>query len=404
MDHQQPQQSQQPIQQQSEQPYQPGQQTSQPPQGQPFQQISQPISQPAPQWGYKPGTPYTPQQGMPPISPGLPPQGISMPGNTQRPKRRFRNFMKTTLTTVSVIRGILAIILIFMLIAAIGTLFAEPVYQVTPFSEFFSVIPIEGSIIGVRSFGDYGYDHFTVVGYIQSLIDNPHDRGILLYMNTPGGTVYHSEEIRLAILEYKEATGRPVYVYMAEMCASGGYWISMAADRLIANRISITGSIGVVSTYFDTSELFDKLGIRTVVIDTGENKSVGAPGVAITPAQEAVIRSVIDEYKDLFIEVVADGRNMNKDTVRNIADGRIYTAQQAYDLGLIDEINGWDNTLTIFEELTGAHAYYPNVYADTSFWGMFAKISLRIFPRSEADIALSAMDDLPRGVPLVILP
>ena len=349
-----------------------------------------------PQWGYTPNTSYNPKPGTA--------TGSAPIYETGRPKRRFRNFMKTALTTVSVIRSILVIILVFILIAAFGSIFAEPVHHGTPFTPFFSVVPIEGSIVGARSFGDAGYDHFMVVDYIKSLIDNPHDRGILLYMNTPGGTVYHSEEIRLALLEYKEATGRPVYSYMAEMCASGGYWISMAADRLIANRISITGSIGVVSTYFDTSELFENLGIRTVVIDTGENKSVGAPGVEITPAQIAVLRSIIEEYKDMFIEVVADGRKMDIQTIRSVADGRIYTAAQALELGLIDEIAGWDNTLAMFENLTGAHPHYPHLAADTSFWGMFAKISFRIFPRSEADIAISAIEDLPRGVPLVILP
>jgi len=312
--------------------------------------------------------------------------------------------MKTALTAVSFVRGILAILLIFMLLVAVGSMFADPVYQTAPLSDFFSVIPIEGSIVGARSFGDYGYDHYSVLNHINGLIDNPNNRGILLYMNTPGGTVYHSEEIRLALIEYKDATKRPVYAYMAEMCASGGYWISMAADRLIANRIAITGSIGVVSTYFDTSELFGNLGIRTVVIDTGENKSVGTAGVEITPAQEAVIRGIINEYQDMFIEVVADGRNMDPVNVRELADGRIYTAKQAHDLGLIDEINGWDNALEKFETYTGGVPYYPNLYTDTSFWGMFAKITSRIFPRTEAEIAISAIEDIPRGVPLVILP
>jgi len=291
-----------------------------------------------------------------------------------------------------------------MLLLAVGSMFAQPVYYNAPLSSSFSVIPIEGSIVGARSFGDYGYDHFTAMKYIKDLADNPNDRGILLYMNTPGGTVYHSEELRLALLEYKEITGRPVYVYMAEMCASGGYWISMAADRLMANRIAVTGSIGVVSTYFDTSQLFSNLGIRTVVINTGENKSVGTAGVEITPAQEAVIRSIIEEYQDMFIDVVASGRNMNAQTIRDLADGRIYTAQQAYDLNLIDEIAGWDAALEKFESYTGAPPFYPNLYSDTSFWGMFAKITSRIFPRTEAEIAISAIEELPRGVPLVILP
>ena len=312
--------------------------------------------------------------------------------------------MKTTLTTVSVIRGILAIILLFMLLAVVGSMFAEPVYVGTPTSPSFSVIPIEGVIAGARAFGEYGYDQYSTVEYIRSLIYNPNDRGILLYMNTPGGTVYHSDELRLALLEYKEISGRPVYAYMAEMCASGGYWISTAADYIFANRMTTTGSIGVVSTIVDFSELFDNLGIRVIIIDSGEHKSTGAPGAEVTPSQVAVYQSMVDEYKDFFIEIVADGRNMSLQAATDIADGRIFTATQALELGLVDEIALWDSALAEFEALTRVPPFFPNLAADTSFWGMFAKVTSGIFPRSEADIAISALESVPRGVPMVILP
>ena len=298
----------------------------------------------------------------------------------------------------------MAILLLFMLLLLIGSMFAEPEYGSTPITAAFSVIPIEGSIVGGRTFGDEGYDHDATLKYIRALADNPSDRGILLFMNTPGGTIYHSEELRLALLEYKEISGRPVYVYMAEMCASGGYWISMAADHIVANRMAITGSIGVASTYYDTSELFENLGIRTVVIDTGEHKSMGAIGVEITPSQEAVIQNIIGEYDKFFVELVSDGRNIDLQATKKIADGRIYTAQQAFELGLIDELNNWDTALSDFEALTGVSAFYPDLYASTSFWDMIAKISAGIFPKSEADLAISAIEALPRGVPLAIAP
>jgi len=153
----QPQQAQQPL--QHDQPQQ-------------YPQSQQPVHYDA-QWGYTPVTP-----------PVVPPYG-----DTQRPKRRFRSAMKTALTTVSFVRGVLAIILIFMLLIVVGSLFADPVYYSTPVIPSFSVIPIEGSIVGARSFGDYGYVHLTAMEYIKDLAHNPNDHGILLYMNTPGGTV-----------------------------------------------------------------------------------------------------------------------------------------------------------------------------------------------------------------------
>jgi len=344
------------------------------------------------------GYPYSPWQQ--PRQAG----GTPVLQQAKRPRRRFRNAMKTALTTVSLIRGILAIILIFILIVLVGSAFTTPDFNNTPVKDSFSVIKIEGTIAGERAFGEAGYDHQGTVNYVASLIGNPYDKGILLYMNTPGGTVYHSDELYLALLDYKAKTGRPVYVYMAETCASGGYYISVAADKLYANRITVTGSIGVFSTLLDTSELFDKLGVRTILVDTGEHKGVGTMGIEITPAQAAVMQSMIDEYYDLFVDLIANGRNMDNTTVRGLADGRIYTASQALDLGLIDEICGWEKALLDFEGVTGATAHYPYLIIETPLFGqILARIS-GDFPNTEADIALGGIEALPCGVPLAIAP
>ena len=362
----------------------------------------QKTTQPAPAWG---ATQQQQQQQQPQYGPQWTYNMAAAQANAnQRPKRRFRNFMKTTLTTINVFRGILAIFLLFMVIALIGGLIAEPVTQNTPIVPSFSVIRIEGTIMGARSFGDAGYDHAATVRYIRNLATDPLDRGILIYMNTPGGTIYHSNELYDALLEYKEISGRPVHVYMAGMGASGGYWISMAADHIYANSMTITGSIGVVSTLMDTSQLFENLGIRTVVVDTGEHKSTGAPGTEITSAQEAVFQAMMDEYIDMFVEVVASGRNFDLQTASAVADGRIFTARQALELDLIDEISSWETALANFETLTGVSAFYPNLAADVSFLGAFANILSGILPRTEADIVLSAIESLPPGVPLAIAP
>jgi len=271
-----------------------------------------------------------------------------------------------------------------------------------PNEAYFSVIKIEGVITGSRGLGDFGYDHQATMEYIRNLSASHLDRGILLYMNTPGGTVYHSDELYLALLEYKEITGRPVYAFMAEMCASGGYYISMAADHITANRITLTGSLGVVSVLLDTSELFEMVGLRTVVLDSGEHKATGTMGTQITPSQAAVYQSFIDESYDLFVSLIVEGRGMSEQTVRELADGRIYTAFQAYELGLIDEIGNWENALAEFGELTGAIPYYPNLYIEPTFWdGVLARLT-RTNPMSETDFALMKLSELPSGVPLAI--
>jgi protease-4 len=367
-------------------------------------------------WTQQQGMPQQPQtQGAPPswthTSPqwtGQSPQVQGMPQyhafQEQRPRRRFRNAMKTMLTTVSFIKGMLVIILILSLIAVVGSLADDSELVFVPSGPRFSVIRIEGAIVGERGFADYGYDHQATLGYIKSLADDMDNKGILLYMNTPGGTVYHSDELYLALLDYKKDTGRPVHAYMSEMCASGGYYISMASDYITANRITITGSIGVISTMIDTSGLFEELGLRTVVIDSGEHKGAGSLGVEITPRQQAVYRSIIDEYFELFVSLIADGRSMDIQTVKDLADGRIYTAQQAYQQGLIDEVGSWDGALSGFEELTGAVAYFPNLHSEMSFLEqVFARVP-GVLPANEADFALSRLTILPTGVPLAIAP
>jgi protease-4 len=343
-----------------------------------------------------------PPQHQPPPQPQYhqpPPQFVQA-----APKSKFRSAMKTTAAAIAVMRGLFSLLLIFMFVLFIGALFAgtAPVSSSGPPSDSFSVISINGVIVGERSFAETGYDHRATVKYIKELADNPRDKGILLYMDTPGGTVFHSDELYLALMGYKEKTGRPVYAYMSELCASGGFYISMAADYIFANRITMTGSLGVVSTMFDTSELFDNIGIRTVIIDTGEHKAAGSLGTVITPRQEAVLREMADEFYGLFVELIAAGRKMDEQTVRGLADGRIYTAGQALRHGLIDEISGWDTVLEEFQSKTGVKAYFPDLSTETTF---MAQLLARVPNASTGgihDFPLMGAGSLPKGVPLVV--
>jgi len=365
---------------------------------------AQPQYTPQPQGGYPPQANYT----QPPVYTPQPQEGFSQHAagvqhhQQSRPKRRFRNGVKTILTTVTLIRSLLVVILLLFLITLVGTMMGDADLAIPPNEANFSVIRIEGVITGSRSVGESGYDHQATMEYIRNLSTNSLDRGILLYMNTPGGTVYHSDELYLALLEYKEITGRPIYAFMAEMCASGGYYISMAADHIMANRITLTGSLGVVSVLLDTSELFEIIGLRTVVLDSGEHKATGTMGTEITPNQAAVYQSFIDESYDLFVSLIAEGRGMSEQTVRELADGRIYTALQALELGLIDEIGNWEIALADFGELTGAIPYYPSLYIQPTFWdGVLVRLS-RTNSMSETDFALMRLSELPSGVPLAI--
>ena len=117
-----------------------------------------------------------------------------------------------------------------------------------------------------------GYQHNTTMDYIDNLMEDSDNKGILLYVDSPGGAVYESEELHDKLIEYKETTGRPIWTYMAHYAASGGYMTSVTGDKIYANKNTVTGSIGVIMSGYDMSGLYEKLGIRYVSITSGVNK------------------------------------------------------------------------------------------------------------------------------------
>jgi len=191
------------------------------------------------------------------------------------------------------------------------------------------------------SASDTSYHHAWTVQTIDTLIADKNNKAVYLYLDTPGGTVYESDALYLKLKEYKEKTGRPVYAYMGSMAASGGYYAAASADKIYANRNTWTGSIGVtMGTLIDVSGFLSEHGIKTETITAGRNKAMGSLFDPITDEQRAIFRGLIGQAYDQFTGVVAESRKLSIDKVKELADGRVYTAQQAKDNGLIDEIMG----------------------------------------------------------------
>lgn len=210
-------------------------------------------------------------------------------------------------------------------------------------NDYIGVLPIHGEMVmGDNSSSEY--NQTWIIARINQMMNDSLNRGIILTVNTPGGAVYAADELYLKLKEYKEYTGRPIYVYMESTAASGGYYISMAAEKIYANRNCWTGSIGVtIGTIYDISGFLEKMGISTVTITSGENKAMGDTSQPMTDEQKAIFQSLVDEAYDQFVEIVAEGRNMPLKDVKKLADGRIYTALQAKENGLIDEIGTLDD-------------------------------------------------------------
>ncbi len=223
--------------------------------------------------------------------------------------------------------------------------------------EYVATLHVEGTIAensnsSLLSTG--AYDHDYLIKTIDKLGNDPSNTGILLFINSPGGSVTASDEMYLALKEYKNRTHRPVYAYYHNMAASGGYYISMAADKIYADRNAWTGSIGVtIGSIYDATELLNKLGIRAVHIDSGVNKAMGSPTAPLTDEQAAIFKGLVDEAYEQFLAIVAEGRKMNIETLRPLADGRIYTARQAAALHLIDDVASLKSTKHAMEDSIG---------------------------------------------------
>lgn len=220
-----------------------------------------------------------------------------------------------------------------------------------------SILHISGTISGEDSSdslsGGGSYNHNWVMNRLDDVINNPNNKGLILFVDTPGGAVYETDEIYYKLLEYKK-TGRPLYSAMGSMAASGGYYISAPADKIIANRNCWTGSIGVtIGTLYDVSGLLDKYGIKTVTITSGKNKAMGSSVDPMTKEQQEIFQSLVDEAYDQFTGIVAEGRNMPLKKVKKLADGRIYTAKQAKKNGLIDEIGTLENAISDMKKSYG---------------------------------------------------
>jgi protease-4 len=171
-------------------------------------------------------------------------------------------------------------------------------------------------------------------------------RAVILELNTPGGSVVASAEIHARVLALRQA-GKPVIVRMTETAASGGYYIASAASHIVADPSTITGSIGVIVVLANIEEFNRKIGIRTIVFRSGRFKDIGNPNRPVTPEETVIIRGLVDEIHQRFVDVVAQGRRMDRPRVLRVADGRIFTGREALRLGLVDSLGQFPETVAV---------------------------------------------------------
>ena len=254
---------------------------------------------------------------------------------------------------VVVITGLL--VFFFVLLFSIGRFIMKPGADQFSFGDKIAVIEIRGVIT-----------HSS--GVIEELHRYKEDEGvkaIILRIDSPGGGVGPSQEIHREVLKAKSK--KKVITSMGSVAASGGYYIASASDLIVANPGTITGSIGVLMEFTNIEELFRKIGIKGLVLKSGEHKDIGSPFREMTSDEKKIIQSVIDNVHQQFIQAVAEGRKLDRAKVVQVADGRILTGEQAKQLGLVDQMGNLQDAIDTTAKMVGIEGKPVILYPKKKF-------------------------------------
>ena len=191
-----------------------------------------------------------------------------------------------------------------------------------------------------------------IVNQVKKFRQDKRIRGIVLRIDSPGGSVGPSQEIYDEVLKTREG-GKIIYASMGAMAASGGYYIASAAEKIFANPGTLTGSIGVIMAFTNAKGLMEKIGLQPKIIKAGKYKDIGSPARAMTEKERNLLQSVVDDVHQQFIEAIASGRGISIEEVTAIADGRIFTGRQAHSLNLVDELGGLQATIDQLSDKVG---------------------------------------------------
>ena len=228
----------------------------------------------------------------------------------------------------TLIRKLLLLVLVLLALVGISSISSEWIEEQGAENRI-GVVGITGLIS----------DSQHIVYQVKKFSQDKRIRGIVLRIDSPGGSVGPSQEIYDEILKARKG-GKIIYASMGTLAASGGYYIASAAEKIFANPGTLTGSIGVIMAFSNAKGLMEKIGLQPEVIKAGEYKDIGSPARAMTKKEKSLLQSVVSDVHQQFIEAVAIGRGISIEEVTKIADGRILTGRQAHSLNLVDQMGG----------------------------------------------------------------
>ena len=242
---------------------------------------------------------------------------------------------------------------------------AETILQEGDLFRRIAVLRVSGVIAQSEetAFLSSGYSHSTMMENLEQIRSDDTVAALILVVDSPGGGVYESAQIRDKLVQIREERDLPVYVVMGSVAASGGYYISAEADRIFASAETLTGSIGVIMSGLNYSELMENVGIDDTTVKSGEFKDIGSSTRPWTEEEIRILQELIDGSYQRFVDIVASGRGMDRQDALAVADGRIFDGSQAKELGLVDDIGYFEDALEAMMteyELDGAQVFeYP---------------------------------------------
>ena len=198
-----------------------------------------------------------------------------------------------------------------------------------------------------------------VIRVLTSFRKNQDIAAIVLRIESPGGAVGASQEIFEEVKRTREAM--PVVASMGSVAASGGYYAALGADKIVASPGTLTGSIGVIIKFPNFAEIFEKIGYKSEVVKSGKMKNIGSPGRSMTEAERELIQSLIDNVHAQFVKAVVEGRGLPAGKVLELADGRIFSGEQALQAGLIDRFGNFTDAVELAAKLAGLEEKLPEL-------------------------------------------
>ncbi len=250
--------------------------------------------------------------------------------------------MKKRAIVITIVVASCILVFGFFAVMVLVSVSGSTQFEFVSFGPKVAVVELYGEIADSRDF----------VRQVKKYTDDDNIRAILVDVNSPGGAVAPSQEMYSQLMKARDE-GKVVVVSMRSVAASGGYYVACAADRIVANPGTLTGSIGVIMSFPTAKKLMEKIGLNWETVKSGDLKDVGTFTRPMTPEEDRMLKAVIDDTYEQFVEAVATGRDKPEDDIYPLADGSIFTGRQAYNLGLVDTLGSFEDAVSIAGEMCG---------------------------------------------------